>query len=143
MYFAISPPIARRIERVAFDQNVGAKRIQIRQLADLRDWSLFTYTPPFQILQNAKWFQTILGSSSIALQSNSTHALLAAACSGAGIAVLPRFVAREHEELVPVSEDVASHDILLITHPEVRRDPKVRVTADFLKQLATGPPGLC
>jgi DNA-binding transcriptional LysR family regulator len=77
------------------------------------------------------------------LQSNSTHALLAAARAGAGIAVLPRFVARDHDELVPVSDDVASHDILLITHPEVRRDPKVRATADFLKQLATEPPGLC
>jgi DNA-binding transcriptional LysR family regulator len=79
----------------------------------------------------------------IALQSNSTHALLAAAPAGVGIAVLPRFVAREHDDLVPVSDDVASHDILLITHPEVRRDPKVRATADFLKQLATEPPGLC
>jgi hypothetical protein len=39
-----------------------------------------------------------------------------------------------------VSDDVASHDILLITHPEVRRDPKMRAAADFLKQLATEPP---
>ena len=57
--------------------------------------------------------------------------------------MLPRFVAREHDELLPVSDDVASHDILLITHPEVRRDPKVRAIADFLKQAATEPPGLC
>jgi DNA-binding transcriptional LysR family regulator len=104
---------------------------------------LFTYTAPFQVLQNAKWFQPILRSELIALQSNSTHALLAAVRTGAGIAVLPRFVAREHDELVPVSGDVASHDILLITHPEVRRDPQVRATAAFLKQLATEPPGLC
>jgi DNA-binding transcriptional LysR family regulator len=109
----------------------------------LHDWLLFTYTAPFQVLQNAKWFQPILGSGSIALQSNSTYALLAAALTGAGIAVLPRFVAREHDQLVPVSDDVASHDILLITHPQVRRDPKARATADFLKQLATEPPGLC
>jgi hypothetical protein len=31
----------------------------------------------------------------------------------------------------------------LITHPEVRRDPKVRATADFLKRIAAGPDGLC
>jgi DNA-binding transcriptional LysR family regulator len=96
-----------------------------------------------QVLQNAKWFQPILNSGSIALQSNSTHALLAAARAGAGIAVLPRFVGREHDDLISVSGDVASHDILLITHPEVRRDPKVRATAEFLKRLATEPPGLC
>jgi DNA-binding transcriptional LysR family regulator len=63
--------------------------------------------------------------------------------AAASIAVLPRFVAREHDDLVSVSDDVASHDILLITHPEVRRDLKVRATADFLRQLATDPPGLC
>lgn len=122
---------------------IGAKRVRIRKVGDILDWQLFTYTPPFQVLQNAKWFQPILASGSNALQSNSTHALLAAARAGAGIAVLPRFVAREHDDLVSVSDDVASHDLLLITHPEVRRDPKVRATADFLKQLAAEPPGLC
>jgi DNA-binding transcriptional LysR family regulator len=152
---AIQPPrptqtgmVAVRLARAAVGlyasrSLIGGRRLRIRKLADVRDWPLFTYTAPFQVLQNAKWFQPILGSGSIALQSNSTHALLAAARAGAGIAVLPRFVAREHDELLPVSDDVASHDILLITHPEVRRDPKVRATADFLKQLATDPPGLC
>jgi DNA-binding transcriptional LysR family regulator len=152
---AIQPPrptqtgmVAVRLARAAVGlygsrSLVGNSRIRIRKLADVRDWQLFTYTAPFQVLQNAKWFQPILGSVSIGLQSNSTHALLAAARAGAGIAVLPRFVAREHDDLVPVSDDVASHDILLITHPEVRRDPKVRATADFLKQLASEPPGLC
>jgi len=152
---AIQPPrptqtgmVAVRLARAAVGlyaskSLIGGRRLRIRKLADVRDVPLFTYTAPFQILQNAKWFQPILGSGSIALQSNSTHALLAAARAGAGIAVLPRFVAREHDELVPVSDDVASHDILLITHPEVRRDPKVRATAGFLKELATEPPGLC
>jgi hypothetical protein len=32
--------------------------------------------------------------------------------------------------------------VWLITHPEFRRDPKVRATADFLKKIATGPDGL-
>jgi hypothetical protein len=82
-------------------------------------------------------------SATIALESNSTQALLAAAHAGAGVAVLPRFVAREHDDLVAVSDDVATLDLMLITHPEVRRDPKVRATADFLRQLAAGPPGLC
>ena len=31
----------------------------------------------------------------------------------------------------------------MITHPEYRRDPKIRATADFLKRAATGPDGLC
>ena len=122
---------------------VAEKRARIRKVADMRDLSLLAYTSPFQVLQEARWFQPILASATIGLESNSTHALLAAARAGAGVAVLPRFVAREHDDLVAVSDDVAAHDLLLITHPEVRRDPKVRATADFLKRLATESPGLC
>lgn len=57
--------------------------------------------------------------------------------------MLPRFVARHYRELVAVSENVASHDVWLTTHPEFRRDPKVRATADFLKRIAAQPDGLC
>jgi DNA-binding transcriptional LysR family regulator len=122
---------------------LAGKRWRIRKLPDLRELPLLAYTSPFQVLQDAKWFQPILASATIALETNSTHALLAAARAGAGVAVLPRFVAREHDDLMAVSDDVAARDLLLVTHPEVRRDPKVRATADFLKRLASEPPGLC
>ena len=152
---AIQPPrptqtgmVAVRLGRVAVGlyasrSLIADKRLRIRKLADMRDLLLLAYTSPFQVLQEAKWFQPILASATIGLESNSTHALLAAARAGAGVAVLPRFVAREHDDLVAVSDDVAAHDLLLVTHPEVRRDPKVRATADFLKRLAAEPPGLC
>ena len=41
-----------------------------------------------------------------------------------------------------VSDDVANQDVWLITHPEFRRDPKVRAAADFLKRIAAEPNGL-
>lgn len=151
---AIQPPrptqtgmIAVRLGRVAVGlyasrSLLAGRRLRVRSLADLRGLSLLAYTPPFQILQDAKWFQPILASAPIALESNSTHALLAAARAAAGVAVLPRFVARQHDDLVAVSDDVALQDLWLITHPEVRRDPKVRATADFLKELAAQSSGL-
>jgi DNA-binding transcriptional LysR family regulator len=95
------------------------------------------------MLQEAKWFQPVLDAANIRMETNSTHALVAAACAGLGIAVLPRFVARDVPELISVSDDVASHDVWLITHPDVRRDPKVRVMAEFLKHIAAGREGLC
>ena len=94
------------------------------------------------MLQEAKWFETMRTSTDVVVETNSTHTLLAAALAGVGVAVLPRFVARSHSSLVAVSDDVANHDVLLITHPECRRDPKVRATADFLKQVASGVNGL-
>ena len=140
--------VAVRLGRVtvalyASRQVLAGKRLRVRSLADLGDLDLVAYTPPFQLLQEAKWFQAILAKAAVVLETNSTHALLAAARAGVGVAVLPRFVARGQDDLVSVSDDVAVHDLMLIVHPEVRRDPKVRAAADFLKQLATMPPGLC
>ena len=122
---------------------IGSGRFWVDSVEALRDFSLLIYTSPYQMLQQAKWFQTILSSATIGLETNSTHTLLAAARAGAGIAVLPRFIAREDDDLIAVSDNVADHDVWLITHPEFRRDPKVRATADFLKRIAAGPSGLC
>jgi DNA-binding transcriptional LysR family regulator len=122
---------------------VGSGRIRISGSESLHNLSLLTYTSSFDMLQDAKWFQTLRASSAVSLTTNSTHALLSAARAGAGVAVLPKFVARAHHDLVVVSDNVAEQDVWLITHPEFRRDPKVRATADFLKKIANGPLGLC
>jgi len=117
-------------------------RMRIERAEDLRDIPLLTYTAHFQLLQEAAWFQPLLASARVVLETNSTHALLAAAHASLGIAVLPRFVGRTDEALVAVSAPVAEQDVWLVTHPEFRRDPRVRVAADFLKRVATGPLGL-
>ena len=122
---------------------LGGKKLWIERVEDLRGLSLLVYTPAYQMLQEAKWFQPVLASANISVETNSTHTLLAATRAAAGVAVLPHFVAQEEPGLVSVSETVADHDVWLISHPEFRRDPKVRVTADFLKRIAAGPKGLC
>ena len=119
------------------------RRWQVTTGETLRGLPLLTYTSAFQMLQEAKWFQSLLAEVGVGLETNSTHVLLAAARAGVGIAVLPRFVARWHDDLVRVSEDVANHEVWLITHPEFRRDPKVRAAASFVKRIASEPDGLC
>jgi DNA-binding transcriptional LysR family regulator len=118
-------------------------RWRVTDVDTLRGLPLLTYTPAYQMLQNAKWFQPLLDAGEVRMVTNSTHALMAAAHAGLGIAVLPRFVARMHADLVNVSDNVADQDVWLITHPEFRRDPKVRVAADFLKKIGADPDGLC
>jgi DNA-binding transcriptional LysR family regulator len=118
------------------------RRLRITDAGSLGSLPLLAYTPALQMLQEARWFQPLLASRNVALTTNSTHVLLAAARAGAGVAVLPRFVGRRHDDLAAVSDAVASHDVWLLTHPEFRRDPRVRAAADFLKEIARGPEGL-
>ena len=122
---------------------VTSARWRITDRETLRGLPLLAYTSSFQMLQDAKWFQAVLSSVGAYMETNSTHALLAAARAGVGVGVLPRFVARCHDDVVEVSDAVATQDVWLITHPEFRRDPKVRATAEFLKRIAMGPDGLC
>lgn len=121
---------------------IGRRRVRITDVESARDVPLLVYTPSLQLLQHAEWFQPVLEAGDVVLETNGTHALLEAARASAGVAVLPRFVARQYEDLVNVSANVAEHDQWLATHPDFRRDPKVRVTSDFLKEIAKGPSGL-
>jgi LysR substrate binding domain len=75
-------------------------RWRITSRETLHDVPLLTYTSGLQMLQEAKWFQSLLASGDVALETNSTHTLLAAALADAGVAVLPRFVAEWHDDLV-------------------------------------------
>jgi DNA-binding transcriptional LysR family regulator len=118
---------------------VGTDGFRVTGADYMRGLTLHTYTPSFDMLQNAKWFQAVRASATISVTTNSTHALVAAARAGVGVAVLPTFVARHHDDLVAVSDNVAEHDVWLITHPEFRRDPNVRSTAAFLKRIASEP----
>jgi DNA-binding transcriptional LysR family regulator len=118
------------------------RQVFVHDADSARDLTLLVYTPQLHLLQQAVWFQSILAAARVALTTNGTHALLAAARAGAGIAVLPRFAARRYDDLQCVSENVAEHDVWLTTHPEFRRDPKVRATADFLQEIARRPGGL-
>ena len=120
----------------------GARPPQIKDAASARGLPLLVYTPEYRMLQGAAWFQPVLAAANVVLTTNSTHTLLAAARASVGAAVLPDLVGRGHDDLMPVSPDVGQRDVWLVVHPQFRRDPKIRATADFLKRVASGPLGL-
>ena len=139
--------VAVRLARTTFALSAskaitGASKLRITTAESMNDLPLLTYTSSFDLLQNARWFRTLRDSARVSLTTNSTHALLSAARAGAGVVVLPRMVANQHDDLVRVSDNVGENDVWLVTHPEFRRDPGVRAAAEFLKRIASGPAGL-
>ena len=117
---------------------LGHRRLKIAGGQSARGLPLLTFTAAFPLLQEAAWYHDALAAAAVVVRTNSTHALLEAARAGVGVALLPRFVARAYPDLVAVSDHVAQHDLWLITHPDFRRDPKVRAASDFLRRIAGG-----
>ena len=100
-----------------------------------RGLDLVVYSTEFHTLQSAAWFQPVLEGSRRVFVSNSSLSIATAARSGAGIAVLPRFVAKRYRELVAISDDLMTGEFWLVTHPEHRRDLRVRAVAEFLLEM--------
>jgi DNA-binding transcriptional LysR family regulator len=117
-------------------QYVGRRTLRIHDVASAGDHPLAIYVAAHQALQSATWFAPVLAEGNIVITTNSTHTLVAAARSSLAVSVLPRFVARVHDDLVPVSDDLFQDRMWLVMHPDVRRDPNVRAVADFLKRVA-------
>lgn len=130
---------AVRLARVSTALYAARARLAGRRLrvdGSSRGLELLVYVPAYQRLQSAAWFQPVLSSSRIVMSTNSSHALLAAARAGAGIAVVTNQMASQYEELAAVSDELFSEDMWLVTHPEFRKDPKVRAVTEFLRAAA-------
>ena len=88
-------------------------------------------------MQKAPWFPAFAGEASVRFEFSSPIALLAAGRAGEMLVVLPRFLARTEPAFVELTKTpLTSHRMWLVTHPEVRRDPRVRAVAEFVRSIA-------
>ena len=71
---------------------------------------------------------------SVTIHHSTAGGLLAAVRAGAGLAVLPSFIADRDKELVRCLEPIATDDseLWLLTHERLRHTPRVRAVMDFL-----------
>lgn len=85
------------------------------------------------------WLQRHRLEEAVTLHHSSGTGLLAAVRAGAGLAVLPSFVADREPGLVRVLEPISSDDaeIWLLTHERLRHTPRVRAVMDFLGERLT------
>jgi DNA-binding transcriptional LysR family regulator len=75
----------------------------------------------------------------VTIHHNSAGGLLAAVRAGAGLAVLPSFIADRDPELVRCLRPSAGDDseLWLLTHERLRHTPRVRAVMDFLGERLT------
>lgn len=85
------------------------------------------------------WLQRLRLEGAVTMQASSGTGLLAAVRAGAGLAVLPSFVADRDPELVRCLEPIAGDEygLWLMTHERLRHTPRVRAVLDFLGAALT------
>ena len=85
------------------------------------------------------WLQRLKIEDAVTMQASSGTGLLAAVRAGAGLAVLPSFVADRDPELVRCLEPIAGDEygLWLMTHERLRHTPRIRAVMDFLAAALT------
>jgi DNA-binding transcriptional LysR family regulator len=86
-----------------------------------------------------QWLEEMGRGARFALRSNSRYALLAAARAGAGVALLPCYLADGEQGLVRLCEPdaVPPREAWLVVHQDLQRVPRVRAVIGFVGEVFT------
>ena len=91
----------------------------------------------YGIIAQVPWLREQAAAATVVLRSNSAMVRRAAAEAGAGIALLPCVIAEDDPRLVRVSAPPApAQEFWLVTHRDLARVPRIRLTLEFLAALA-------
>jgi DNA-binding transcriptional LysR family regulator len=102
-------------------------------LSDLSGHRVVAFGTDLSALPAAQWLNARLGQATVVLRTNEMAAMIEAAASGAGLAVLPCMLADSDPRLVRLSPQVLiKRGLSLVYRREQRTGQAVRVVADFL-----------
>ncbi len=119
--------VARKVATIAlglYAARAYLARPGERAFADER---FLTYDESYGPIAEVRWFEARGLAGAVVLRTSSTRALLAAALAGAGVGLLPEFLAAREPELVRVESPapLPTRAVYLVTHEDLRRRPAV------------------
>ncbi|MFT3765200.1 MAG: LysR family transcriptional regulator [Minicystis sp.] len=117
-------------------------RRPVESAADLREHPILTPTPGPNVVE-AAWVERLTAGARPAFVTTLTIALVDAARSGAGIAVLPRYLGDPEPSLrrIPMPDE-PREPIWLTVHRDLKHTKRVRVVLDFLSECLEKDRGL-
>jgi DNA-binding transcriptional LysR family regulator len=103
---------------------------------DLSTHSFINYVPELLYAAEIDTLSQIEGSPRVSFESTSIVAQIQAAVSGAGLCMLPSFMAASEPRLKPVLQDVfkVERQFWLVIHPEMVNLARVRAVIDFIAE---------
>lgn len=108
--------------------------------AELEERALISYVPEHVHAPELNYLSDIQDGLAARARSTSINVQHAMIRSGAGIGVLPDFIARRDATIVPVLADSVrlSRTFWLVTHEDTHATPRIQAVAEWLKGLAAG-----
>jgi DNA-binding transcriptional LysR family regulator len=127
--------VARRVGRITFGLYVSPA---YRDRLDAGHAPSFIgFDDESEFVAEAEWLTRQYGDKRFAFRTNTQTAQAAAARTGYGVALLPRYLAIDDPRLVQVSlgERLPARDVWLLLRRDLARVPRVRAVADYLIEL--------
>jgi DNA-binding transcriptional LysR family regulator len=127
--------VARRVATIAFGFYASpAYRDEMKAGAPP---AFIGFDDESDFIAEAAWLARRFGDRRFSFRTSSQTTQAAAARAGFGLALLPRYVAADDPELVPVSlaERLPERDVWLLIRRDLRRVPRVRAVADYLVEV--------
>ncbi len=107
---------------------------QLMKAEQLASHSVIEFDGALKHHAAAKWLRDVAPGATIAAVSSSVPGLLVAVKSGVGVAPLPSFLASREPELAAIVNPIPGLEsgIYLLTHPDLRRMPRVNAFFEFV-----------
>jgi DNA-binding transcriptional LysR family regulator len=131
--------VARRLAAIASAIYATPEYVQDRRDVDplLMDW--LSPDDNLSHLRSAQWIARHVAPARIVHRANSLIALREVARAGVGLAPLPCFLGDADDRLVRVAPPMAemASNLWLLTHPDLRRMPRVRAVLDAIGEYVS------
>jgi DNA-binding transcriptional LysR family regulator len=101
------------------------------------EWEFIGYDESLATTPQQEWLDAFAAGRPFAFSSNDLNSIAAAVRFGAGIAVLPDYLAAGL--IIPGINCPVQRNLWIVIHDDVRKSPRVRRTADLLAELFSVP----
>ncbi|PCE21844.1 LysR family transcriptional regulator [Paraburkholderia acidicola] len=123
-------------------RRLGTMRFSLRATADWlgrppSEWEFIGYNETLTDAPQQQWLVQFAGARPFALIANDLTSIYRACRAGAGVALLPGFIANGDDALTVLDTQPAcdvEREIWLAVHPDVRRSPRVQAVAEAIAQ---------
>ena len=128
--------VARRLATIATAVYAAPRYLAGQQKADPLSLDWLVPDDSLAHLRSARWIAAHVEASRMIHRANSLTGLRAVARAGMGLAPLPCFLGDTDSALVRVMPPVAdmASSLWLLTHPDLRRTPRVRTVLDLIAE---------